>query len=326
VAQSVRFMPVSIFGAVMGVAGLALVSRNAHQVLGVPNWMAASFGVLAMLMLVGLLVAYALKWVRHRAEVIAEFANAGQLAFFGTVPIALALTAGCVTLIASDFTPALTRVALLLWWIACALWAVLAPIALARWLRGGVELAQVNTGWMIMLIGPVPMAVGGLAAGELESARVMFGIGLVFSSLVMVLAFIRTIIGPPLPLGVRPMSFVLLVPMGLVYALAPSLWDVPNSYLLETLFYFEIMLAVALFIASRDWMQWPFTPAWWGLTFPLDALAAAALAYAKFNSGVLPTALAWITWGIALAVVMVVLVRSLVAFAGGTFFGPPKAA
>lgn len=318
-AQSVRFVPVSIFGAVMGIAGLALASRNAHAVLGVPAWIAEIWAVLTLIGLAGLLIVYAMKGLQHRDAVAAEWRNAGQLAFFGTIPIALALGAGCIG-------PYAASVAKALWWMAVALCFALQAFALGRWLRGGIELAHVNTGWMIMMIGPIPMATGGLAIGELASARVLFGIGLVATPFFMGLAVQRTILGAPLPDAMKPITFILLVPAALAYALIPALWDLPSTFVLETLYYFDLVLFAGLVVMARNIAAWPFTPAWWGLTFPLDALAAAALAYAKFHPTALPTALAWAAWLIALAAVTIVLVRSALSLARGTLFAPPKPA
>lgn len=318
-SQSIRFMPVSTFGAVMGVAGLALCSRSAAEVLGTPGWLAELLAWFAVLMLATLLVAYAMKCLRYRADVASELNHAGLLAFFGTIPIALALAGGCLY----PYAPA---VAVALWWVSCALWVLCGVFALGRWLRGGIELAQVNTGWMIMLIGPVPMAVGGLAVGEPDSARVMLSIGLAFTPFVMVLAFVRTIIGPVLQPGVRALSFILLVPPALAYVLIPPLWGIANNPALESLFYLDLVLAAGLFVASRDVAGWPFTPAWWAMTFPLDALASAGLVYARANAGPIPQALAWLTWLIALAVVLLVLLRSATALLRGTFFVAPKPA
>ncbi len=318
-SQSLRFMPVSTFGAVMGVAGLALCTRSAAGVLDVPGWIAEAFALLAVAMLVALLIAYGYKCLCYRTDVAGEWQHAGLLAFFGTVPIALALAGGCI----HPYAPSLAAA---MWTVSCVLWALIAIPALGRWLRGGVDLVQVNTGWMIMLIGPVPMAVGGLAVGAPDSARVMLSIGLAFTPLVMVLAFVRTIIGPALQPGVRALSFILLVPPGLAYVLIPPLWNIPNNYALESLFYLDVVLAAGLFVASRDAARWPFTPAWWAMTFPLDALAAAAVTYAKVNAGQVPLALAWVTWLIALAVVLLVLLRSCVALLRGSFFVAPKPA
>ncbi len=317
--QSVRFVPVGAFGAVMGVAGLALASRQAHERLGIPAWIGETWAVIAVLLLGGLMVTYGLKATGHRDAIKAELDNPGQLAFFGSIPIALALTGGCLV-------PYALPLAWGLWWIAVITMVGLQVFSLSRWLKGGVEPAQVNTGWMIMMIGPMPMAVGGIAIGELESARFLFGIGLVATPFFMGMAFQRTVIGPPLPDGVRPLSFVLLVPPALIGALIPALWNMPGHYLLDALYYFDLVLCAGLLVASRRYGRWPFTPAWWAMTFPLDALAGAGLTFAKLNPGQPAVALGWLTWGLATLVVAMVLLRSIAAFARGVLFVAPKTA
>ncbi|MFM9886917.1 MAG: hypothetical protein ACKVQT_28145 [Burkholderiales bacterium] len=316
--QSVRFVPVGAFGAVMGVAGLALVSRQAHQQLGIPAWIGETWAVMAMLLLILLLVTYGRKAIGHRDAIKAELDNPGQLAFFGCIPIALALTGGCLV-------PYSLPLAQVLWWIAVIAMVGLQVYSLSRWLRGGVDPAQVNTGWMIMMIGPMPMAAGGIAIGELESARFLFGIGLVATPFFMGMALQRTVIGPPLPEGVRPLSFILLVPPALTCALVPALWSVPGHYLLDALYYFDLVLCAGLVVGARNFGRWPFTPAWWAMTFPLDALAAAGLTFARLNPGQLSFALGWLTWGLATLVVIMVLLRSIAAFTRGALFVVPKA-
>ena len=317
--QSVRAVPVGAFGAVMGVAGLALVSREAHTLLGIPAWVGELWAALALMLLVLLLLAYGAKAIRHRDAIKAELDHPGQRAFFGSIPIALALVGGCLA-------PYALPLAKALWWIGVIAIVTLQVFSLGRWLAGGVEPGHVNTGWMIMMIGPMPMAAGGIVIGELESARFLFGIGLIATPFVMGMAFQRTIIGAPLPGGVRPLSFILLVPPALISALVPALWDTPGHYLLNALYYFDLVLCAGLLVASRQCAKWPFTPAWWAMTFPLDALAAAGLVFVKLHPGQLAAALAWVTWGLATAVVIMIAFRSIAALLRGTLFVAPNPA
>ena len=317
--MKLRFVPVGAFGAVMGVAGLALVSREAHKVLGFPAWVGESWAALAVLLLAALLAVYGLKVLKYRDAVKAELDNPGQLAFFGSIPIALALVGGCLA-------PYALVLAKALWWIAVVAIVLLQVFSLSRWLAGGVDPGQVNTGWMIMMIGPMPMAAGGLAIGELESARFLFGLGLIATPFIMGMAFQRTITGATLPGSVRPLSFMLLVPPALTSALVPALWDVPGHYLLDALFYFDLVLCAGLLAASRHFAKWPFTPVWWAMTFPLDSLAAAGLVFLKLNPGQPAAALAWTTVGLATVVVIMVGYRTIKALASDTLFVAPKPA
>ena len=90
----------------------------------------------------------------------------------------------------------------------------------------------------------------------------------------MALLFYRAIIGVPLPERLRPSWFVLLVPPSLIYANGIALY--PGAEFLEPLYFFGLVLALALLLVSRNFLRWPFGPPWWAFTFPLDALAYAA--------------------------------------------------
>jgi len=107
----------------------------------------------------------------------------------------------------------------------------------------------------------------------------------------------------PLPEALRPSWFVLLVPPSLIYANGISLF--PDLQFFELLYPFALVLAVALLLYSRSFLRWPFGPAWWAFTFPLDALAYAAVRYAQDHpsgpwKGVAGAALALATLAVVL--------------------------
>jgi len=86
---------------------------------------------------------------------------------------------------------------------------------------------------------------------------------------------------------------------------------VPHSIFLENLFPFALALAAALLIYARGFARWPFGPAWWAFTFPLDALAYAAARYAQDHPEPLWRGLAGATLLLATFFVLAVLWRTL---------------
>jgi tellurite resistance protein len=69
---------------------------------------------------------------------------------------------------------------------------------------------------------------------------------------------------------------------------------------------------VALLLYSRQLVRWPFGPPWWAFTFPLDALAYAAVRYAQEHPSALWKSIAGIALALATLVVALVLVRTLI--------------
>lgn len=308
-AQSVRFLPVGWFGLAMGVAGLALVLRTASKVLGVPSGPGEIIAFAAVLLETVLLGAYAIKYARHRDAVRAEFANPATLGFAGTLPVSLMLVAGCLA-------PWTEEVATGIWWLGAGVLGVFQVYALARWLGGGIEAAQVNAGWLIVVLGGLPAPLGGLPLGLLEASRVLFGVSLVLAPFMIALVFWRTVAGPPLPDAIKPSSFILLVPPALAYALYPSFAG-ETPYWALGCFYACVPLATALLVASRRMFAWPFGAPWAAFTFPLDAFAAAALRHASSNPSPLASLIAWLALGLAAFFVALVVGRALGALARG---------
>jgi len=318
-SQSIRFLPVGMFGAVMGLAGLGLSARLAAPVfpgvLRAPAYFTELWIGLGALALAILLPAYLVKLIRHPGAVREEF-NPAQMGFCATLPLALALVGGGL----GSYFPFLGSV---LWWAGATLLFAFQVWGIARVLAGGIELAHVNAEWMILFIGGIVVPGPGLALGHGDAARFMFGVSAAVSPLVMGLVFYRAVAGPALPEAMRPSWFTLLVPPALIYAHGAVFY---GSEPLEALFFFAVVLAIALLFYARGFLRWAFGPPWWSFTFPLDALAWAAARYAQAHPEPVWKAVAAAALALATIFVALVLVRTILAFARGTLLAAPPTA
>ncbi len=289
-SQSVKYLPAGLFGGVMGLEGLGLACR------GAPLPYLAIFGEfwiwLGLLALAALLPAYVVKLVRYPAAVRDEFLNPAYMGFCATLPLALTLCGGGVW-------PYWQGLADVLWGAGAGSLLALQMWALSRWIGGGIELGQVNGGWMMIMIGGIVVPGTGIAIGNPEMSRFMFGLSAAATPFVMGLVFYRTVVGPALPEPLRPTWFIFLVPPSLIYANGLLLSSGAGVFL-DGSFYGALLLAPALLLllAARGFLHWPFTPAWWAFTFPLDALATAASRHAQVHASTLWEAI----YGLALLV------------------------
>jgi tellurite resistance protein len=303
----VRSLPMGAFGAVMGLAGLGLAARvTASAVPGyvrAPAYLTEPWIALAAIAFLVLLVMYTGKLMGYPEEVREELTNPVTLGFCGTLPV-------CLFLLGGGLAPYLPKVANYLWWAGFALLLAMQVWALARWLAGGIPLAQVNAGWLIILVGGIVAPGPGVTLGNIEASRFIFGISACIAPALVALLLYRAMSGPPLPDGLRPSWFVLLVPPSLIYA--NGLLVYPNMRFLEMLFPLALALTVALLIVSRGFLSWPFGAAWWTFTFPLDALAYAAARYANEHPGGPWRAVAAGTLLLAAAFVLIALVKTVV--------------
>ena len=304
--MNLKQVHVGFYGAVMGLAGLGLTARAAAPLfpgtVRAPAYFTEPWILLATLALAILLPAYLLKLARYPGAVREDFTNPLFMGFCGALPVGMSLVAG-------GLAPYAPSVASALWWMAFALLLAFQVWALVRWLAGGIELAQVNAGWLIIMVGGIVAPGPGIALGHADASRFIFGISATAAAVLMPLLFYRAIAGAPLPERLRPSWFILLVPPSLIYANGIALY--PQLVFVETLFYFGLALAAALLVVSRGLLRWPFSPAWWAFTFPLDALAYAAARYAADHPGGLWQSIAAATLLLAAAFVLLCLVQSL---------------
>src|SRR6266571_1198997 len=206
-------LPLGIFGAVMGLAGLGLTARAAAPlfpgVVRAPAYFTELWVLLGVLSFAILLPAYVLKLIRYPAAVREEFTNPAQLGFCGALPVGMSLVAGGVG-------PYFFVLADLLWWTAAALLLGFQVWALYRWLCGGIELAEVNGGWLIIVVGGIVVPGPGITLGHIEASRFLFGVSAGAAPLLVTLLLYRAMVAPPLPEQLRPSWFILLVPPSLI--------------------------------------------------------------------------------------------------------------
>jgi len=314
--QAVRHLPISLFGAVMGLEGLGLACRSAVAVMPVPVIIAEVWVMLGILALAVLLPAYLVKLLRFPMAVRDEFTNPAQIGFCGTLPLAMTLVGGGLR----PYAPALADA---IWWAGVVLLFLFQVWALRRFLAGGVELAQVNGGWLIITVGGIVVPGSGIALGNPGASAFMFGLSAAVAPIIIGVVFYRTVAGPPLPELLRPTWFIFLVPPSLIYANGVALSGEPAGIFLEGLFYLALALAPALLIAARGFLRWPFGASWWAFTFPLDALAAAAVQHAQAHPAATWIALAAAALAVAVFFIMAVLMKALLTVLGGAHTTAP---
>ncbi len=285
----------------MGLAGLGLSARAAATVFpGVvraPAYFTELWIFLGVVALGVLLPAYLLKLIRYPAAVREEFTNPATLGFCGALPVGMTLVAGGI----APYAPAIANV---VWWIGVLLLFMFQIWALVRWLSGGIDLAKLNAGWLIILVGGIVVPGPGIALGHIEASRFFFGVSATIAPVLTALLLYRAMVAPPLPEALRPSWFILLVPPSLIYANGVALFAFD---FLEILYFFGVVLAIALLVYARNFMRWPFAPSWWAFTFPLDALAFAAARYAQSHPSMLWQTVAAAALAVATLFVVVVL-------------------
>jgi len=293
----------------MGLVGLGLTARAAAPlfpgVFRAPAYFTELWVALGVLGFLLLAVLYLLKIFRHPEIVKAEFLNPASVGFCGTLPVGMSLVAG-------GLAPYLPEFASGLWWASVAAFGAFFIFGAWRVLREA-SLKNVYPAQLVLFVGGIVFPGSGIALGHLGATRIVFTVSALAAIPLYVALLARAARGPALPEPMRPTWFILLVPPSLIGAHGAALFS-DAAVLAAALSYLYLgALAVLAGLAwyARTLARWPFSPAWWSLTFPLDALAYAGVRYAQQNPGAPWRGVAAFLMLLATLVVALVLARTV---------------
>lgn len=299
---SLQYLPVSLFGSVMSIAGLALAWRQAAKAYNIDPAVSNGIGVVALLLFVVLSVSYLAKLCRHPELVRQEFAHPVIGSFFGTVGISILLLSSLIGVYSA-------AVQLLVWGFGAALTLVLSGVMISRLLNGSAAPASVVPALLIAAVGSLDIVVTGAAlpgAWTHEVNLLAAAIGGVSAIVFFVLIFSRLVHQAALADAMRPSKMILIAPFAVGFIAYVNLVHKVDMFA-ALLFYFGLFLFVIIGYRLAV-KRAPFSLAWWAIGFPMAALSNAALIYA---GGTGSQALAWIAALLLLLLTVAIAVLSL---------------
>ena len=313
-ASRMRDLHPGWFASVMGTGILAVASYDNPG--GVARLQTTAHGVgfavavLAYLLGAVLLVAYALRWVRHTGACRADLRHPVLGAMHATLPAGLLVLSVMTSVVGPGLLPAAVVVPLAATLVAlgAAIGLVLGVAFAYTLFTGEVAPASVNGGWFIppvvTIIIPVALAslvphVGAGAARLLLAAGyATFGMGFVLFLLTLGLLFARLILHPLPPAALAPTVWIALGPVGVgalaalalaraTAAATPATAGAVGTVSLlfaSTLWGFGLWwlgIAAALLVRYMRAGGFTFHLGWWAFTFPLGAFTVATLTIAR---------------------------------------------
>ena len=308
-----EYLPVGLFGAVMGLAGLSVAWRLAAARYGVPEWIALGVAGVAVFVFVLLLAGYGVKLVTATSAVRSEFRHpiAGNL--FGTVLISLLL----LPIVLEPFAH---RFAQVMWGVGAAGMVLFAWLIVSRWMSDRQQVAHATPAWIIPVVGllDMPLALPVIGLPPMHGLMVLaLAIGLFFAVPLFTLIFSRLMFEPPLPDALKPSLLILVAPFAVgysTYTVTVGHTDVfAEALYMLTLF----MLAVLLGQLRTLPLCCPFRVSWWAVSFPLAACSIAALRFAAVRPGIITDAIGLALLALASVVVAGLLGRTLLGVVRG---------
>lgn len=306
-----RNLPVNLFASVMGLSGLALAWRLAHDSLGAPALVGEAIGAFAVAVFLLLASGYLAKLAKHPQAVHAEFHHPVAGNFFGTIAISVLLLSAVV----APYGAAAARA---LWTAGVLATLALSFVAVSRLLKGQVDASHAMPAWLIPGVATLDVAVTGghMHVAWAAEVELMAGaVGAVLALVLFAMIVSRLVHREPLAPAMAPSLMILVAPFAVGFLAYSHIVGGIDRFA-ALLFYFGLfMFAVVAPKLLRRGAG--FSVGWWAIGFPMAALANAALRYAQFRASAPLWALAMLLLGtlsLALALLTVQTVR--VAFNG----------
>jgi tellurite resistance protein len=296
---SVAVWPVSMFGAVMGLSGLALAWRLASHRLGVAAGLGDAFAALAWLLFGVLALAQARRAWREHAAWTAEWTHPVSGRFVGTFWISLLL-------LPMLLPPEARAAARALWLLGATGIVAFVWQSLRGWSSAKHALAEAAPPWLIPAVGllDVPLAVPSLGLPQLHQAMLFaLGAGMLLAVPLFALVLVRLALRAPLPPPLRPSQLILAAPFLVGCSAYVSVTGQVDG-VARALFYLGMLVLLWFLLRLRDGWRGPFQLSWWAISFPLAASAVAGLRVAA-SPVANAVALGWL--GLVSAVVAVLL-------------------
>lgn len=307
-------VPVTLFASVMGLAGLGLAWRKGAALMGLPALVGEAVLAVAALAFIAAVLTYGAKAVRFFPAVVGEFNHPVRSAFFSTIPIA-------ILLLASGLYPYAAPAAAVLWVLGAVLQLTLTIRLIVRWMVHKQEIHHVNAAWFIPIVGNIIVPILGVRLGQMEVSWFFLSVGLMFWLPMLTIILYRVIFHDALPPRLMPTLFILLPPPSIGYVAYVGLTGAEDAFAL-VLVNGALFLTLVLLAKVKSFIGLPFALSWWAFTFPLDAVALAALEHAAHAPAGAWPAVALILLAVASMVVLIVAARTMAAILKGTLFVP----
>lgn len=308
------YLPVALFGSVMGLIGLSGAWRLAHAQFGAPLWIAHALAVLAVLAFIAQSTGYAVKAFTDFSAVRAEFNHpvAGNL--FGTPLISLLL----LPLLLVDVNLTLARV---VWVIGAVLMTLFAWTIVSRWITTKQKIAHATPAWIVPAVGliDIPLAVPALGwQTELHGVMAFaVAVGLFFAIPLFTLILARLMYEDPLPPAMQPSLLIMVAPFAVGFpAYVATTGNI--DFFAEVLYMLTLFMVAVLLGRLRQLPRTcPFRVAWWSASFPLAASASTSLRYAAHAGDLTTHLIAGVMLAIATIVILALAWRTLSGIAKG---------
>jgi len=262
-----------------------------------------------------LTVTYIIKCFKYPDIVKKEIQHPVAVSFFATFIISLLLIPGIIL-------PYSVIGAIIIWSAGAIMMFVFSWFVLRKWLDHQQEPGSAVPAWIIPIVGTLDVPIVGYRLpipGIHEICLLFFGIGLMFSIILMTVIFSRLFFQAQLPEALQPTLLILVGPFALAFSGYQSLTGL-QDIAASVFFYFDLFLL--LIFSSKIFLLpacCPFRVTWWAISFPLVAFTIAAFRYASNKHAIIFQIISGAMLVISTVVIAYLFIQTIYKIATGQF-------
>lgn len=304
-------VPAAFFSMVMGLGGLAAAWRLASRAYAVSPWLADALLALSALLWVAIFAAQVVKAVTARERLVAELRHPVQGSQAALGPASLLLLAAGTSAHYRDLAE-------VLFWIGAASQLAFGLWIVGRWITAAVDPKLVTPAmYLPPVAGNLLAAIAAGAVGQNEAGWLFFGVGVVAWLVLAAVLLVRYLSEGELAPALRPLLAVELAPPAVVLLAWQALEGAAADATSRALLGIAMFVALLLLRLALRFREVPFAPAYWAFTFPIAALAGAALRMASAAPRSFAGAIALPLFVVANAIVAAIAWQTVVALSRG---------
>ena len=310
-------VPASFFGIVLGIGGLGLSWRQAHEAWGVPAIVGEALMGVAAAVWATLVLLFAAKWIHARAAALDEARHPVQCCFVGLVGVATLLIAAAVLPYSRLAAQVLFAVGVV-YTLGFALWRTG-----TLWQGGRDESTSTPVLYLPSVAGSFVTAALVSSLGRPDWGALAFGAG-IFSWLAIESVLLhRLYMGPPLPPALRPTLGIQLAPPTVAATAYLSVSGGDSGLLTQALLGYGLLQAVLL-LRLLPWVrEQQASAAYWSFSFGATALATASIVMVRHGATAAVADLAPVLFFGANILVAVLAASTLWLMVQGRLLPPP---
>ena len=314
---STRHFPVSAFGATLGLAGFAMLWREAGDTMIVETGLPTPLFGLSAGFYIAVLILYVLKCVRHPDALVEDFTNPVTANFFAAASMTMIL-------LAAGMAPHAPGLAEGMWAIGTIAQIGVSALIVNQWMSRDCHVTSATPTWFLPIAGNMLIPIVGTPMGYEQIGWMTLGVGILFWMVVQTVVFYRLLFKAPMEHPQRPTIAIIIAPPSLAF----TAYLVLNEGILGGPAYMFFGLAIFMTFITLPQvpalMRIPFGLSWWSYIFPLSAFGVAAFLLSDASGNPVLEAVAILVLAVLSLLVAIVSALTVRALIRGELFRLPR--